>query len=82
MGREFKRLHVRVVAPHYFRGLAVNRQATTNRSHAGPIVMMNGLIVSLFECDRPSKNMNTTTDVRHSTAMHVATRIRRARMGP
>jgi hypothetical protein len=67
------------VARH-LRGQAVWRQTTTKSIQAGAIVMMNGRIVSLFEWDRPSKNMNTITDDTHSTATHAANATLRARM--
>jgi hypothetical protein len=46
------------------------------------MVIRNGRIVSLLECDRPSKNMNTTTDATHSTATHVANTTLRPGMSP
>jgi hypothetical protein len=45
-------------------------------------VIRNGRIVSLAECDRPSKNMNTTTEATDSIRRHTATATRRPRMDP
>jgi hypothetical protein len=44
--------------------------------------MTNGRIVSLFECERPSKKRNTITDATHRTATPVANAILRPRMDP
>lgn len=60
----------------------MTRQAKTKSSHAGPMVMMNGRMVSLVEVERPSKNMKTITEATQSTTTHVATMTRRARIGP
>ena len=46
------------------------------------MVMRNGRIVSLFECDRPSKKRNTITDATHSSATPVANAILRPRTDP
>lgn len=73
---------VRLQLLGHFRGLAVSRQARTNRSHAGPIVMMNGRIVSLFECEWLSKMRKTTTLAATSIAADATIAILRPRMGP